>query len=135
MLTTVLFDLDGTLLPMDQDVFVRDYFHRLAKKVAPLGYDPKALVDTVWAGTAAMVKNDGSQTNEEAFWRVFADRYGAERLRDRPAFDEFYRTDFQQTAQVCGRDARRAPRRGGAQSHGTAFGAGHQPDLPAHGHA
>ena len=104
MLTTVLFDLDGTLLPMDQDVFVRDYFHRLAKKVAPLGYDPKALVDTVWAGTAAMVKNDGSQTNEEAFWRVFADRYGAERLRDRPAFDEFYRTDFQQTAQECGRD-------------------------------
>ena len=104
MLTTVLFDLDGTLLPMDQDVFVRDYFHRLAKKVAPLGYAPKALVDTVWAGTEAMVKNDGSQTNEEAFWRVFADRYGAERLRDRPAFDEFYRTDFQQTAQVCGRD-------------------------------
>ena len=36
MLTTVLFDLDGTLLPMDQDEFVRDYFHRLVEKVAPL---------------------------------------------------------------------------------------------------
>ena len=104
MLTTVLFDLDGTLLPMDQDEFVRDYFHRLVKKVAPLGYEPKALIDTVWAGTAAMVKNDGSCTNEEAFWRVFAARYGEERLRDRPAFDAFYRTDFQQTAQVCGRN-------------------------------
>ena len=23
---TILFDLDGTLLPMDQDVFVKDYF-------------------------------------------------------------------------------------------------------------
>lgn len=104
MLTTVFFDLDGTLLPMDQDVFVRDYFHRLARRVAPLGYEPKALVDTVWAGTAAMVKNDGSRTNEEAFWQVFADRYGKERLRDRPVFDDFYRTDFQQTAQVCGRN-------------------------------
>ena len=109
MLTTVLFDLDGTLLPMDQDEFVHDYFHRLVEKVAPLGYEPKALIDAVWAGTAAMVKNDGSCTNEEAFWRVFAARYGEERLRDRPAFDAFYRTDFQQTAQVCGRnDAARA---------------------------
>ena len=51
-----------------------------------------------------MVKNDGSRTNEEAFWQVFADRYGKERLRDRPVFDDFYRTDFQQTAQVCGRN-------------------------------
>ena len=39
-ITTVLFDLDGTLLPMDQDVFVKDYFGRIAAKVAPAGYDP-----------------------------------------------------------------------------------------------
>ena len=38
-ITTVLFDLDGTLLPMDQDVFVKDYFSRIATKVAPAGYD------------------------------------------------------------------------------------------------
>ena len=25
-ITTVFFDLDGTLLPMDQDVFVKTYF-------------------------------------------------------------------------------------------------------------
>ena len=41
MLTTILFDLDGTLLPMDQDVFIHDYFQRMAKRVAPLGYEPK----------------------------------------------------------------------------------------------
>ena len=35
---TILFDLDGTLLPMDQDIFVKDYFGRLAKKLAPIGY-------------------------------------------------------------------------------------------------
>ena len=104
MLTTILFDLDGTLLPMDQDVFIHDYFQRMAKRVAPLGYEPKALIDTVWAGTAAMVKNDGSRTNEEAFWQSFAARYGTEKLCDRPVFDDFYRTDFQQVAQVCGRD-------------------------------
>ncbi len=41
MLKTILFDLDGTLLPMDQDEFIRDYFQRLAQKVSPLGYEPK----------------------------------------------------------------------------------------------
>ena len=59
MLKTILFDLDGTLLPMVQDEFIRDYFQRLAQKVSPLGYQPKELVDTVWAGTKAMVKNNG----------------------------------------------------------------------------
>ena len=37
MLTTILFDLDGTLLPMDQEVFVKDYLNRLAAKMVPYG--------------------------------------------------------------------------------------------------
>ena len=31
----ILFDLDGTLLPMDQEVFTKAYFQRLAAKLAP----------------------------------------------------------------------------------------------------
>ena len=31
MITTVLFDLDGTLLPMDNDVFTKGYFKFLVK--------------------------------------------------------------------------------------------------------
>lgn len=46
-ITTVLFDLDGTLLPMDQDVFIKDYFGRLARKLAPYGYEPKKLIEAV----------------------------------------------------------------------------------------
>ena len=34
-LTTVLFDLDGTLLPMDNDAFTKGYFKLLARKLAP----------------------------------------------------------------------------------------------------
>lgn len=34
-LTTVLFDLDGTLLPMDNDEFTKGYFKLLAAKLAP----------------------------------------------------------------------------------------------------
>ena len=32
-ITTVLFDLDGTLLPMDQDSFVKGYMKMLAAKM------------------------------------------------------------------------------------------------------
>ena len=101
-LTTILFDLDGTLLPMDQDAFTHDYFKRLAMKLTPLGYDPKLLIDGIWAGVAAMVKNDGSCTNEEAFWNRFAGIFGEQCRKDEPVFAEFYRTDFQNVQAVCG---------------------------------
>lgn len=41
----ILFDLDGTLLPMDQEVFTKAYFQRLAAKLAPYGYEAGKLID------------------------------------------------------------------------------------------
>ena len=102
-LTTVLFDLDGTLLPMDNDEFTKAYFKLLAKKLLPLNYEPKALVDAVWTGTYAMIENDGSRTNEEAFWQTFAKKIGKENvLDDMPVFMDFYRNEFQQSRAMCG---------------------------------
>lgn len=101
-ITTVLFDLDGTLLPMDQDQFVGAYFRLLAKKLAPRGYEAKALMDGIWAGTMAMVRNNGARNNEAVFWEDFTGRFGKGALDDLPYFDEFYRTDFLQVQQVCG---------------------------------
>ncbi len=100
----VLFDLDGTLLPMDQDVFVKAYFKGLAKKLAPRGYEPETLIKAVWGGTGAMINNDGSRTNEKAFWEFFSGVFGEKVLDDISYFDEFYRTDFQQVKEVCGFD-------------------------------
>ena len=100
--TTILFDLDGTLLPMDQDVFAKHYFGLLARKVAPLGYAPDQLVKVIWSGIAAMVKNDGSCTNEEAFWRFFTGIYGEKALKDKPVFDAFYTNEFNQAQAACG---------------------------------
>lgn len=102
IMKTILFDLDGTLLPMDQEVFVYSYFKRLAAKVAPLGYDPQQLAGAIWKGTEVMVRNDGSRTNEEAFWQFFEGIYGAKALQDKPVFDEFYSQEFQQVQQDCG---------------------------------
>ena len=98
----VLFDLDGTLLPMDMEEFTSGYFAMLTKKLAPRGYDPRQLIDAIWAGTAAMVKNDGSRTNEAAFWAKFAQIFGEEALADMPLFEEFYANEFQQARRFCG---------------------------------
>lgn len=106
MITTILFDLDGTLLPMDQEAFVMDYLKRMAVKLAPHGYDPQALSKTIWKGTGAMVKNDGSCTNSDAFWKVFESVFGAESRKDEPLFEEYYKTDFQKVKDACGYDPR-----------------------------
>lgn len=98
----ILFDMDGTLLPMDVDVFTRTYFKLLTKTLLPYGYEPKTLIDGIWAGTDAMVRNDGSRTNEAVFWERFAEAAGERVLDDRPLFDEFYRVEFQRAASSCG---------------------------------
>lgn len=108
MIRAVLYDLDGTLLPMNQDEFVAFYFALLAKKAAPRGYEAKRLTDAIWRGTAAMVRNDGSRTNEEAFWQTFAQIFGQECLADKPLFEEFYRVEFQQAREACGFNPRAA---------------------------
>jgi len=108
MITTVLFDLDGTLLPMDQDVFVKSYIGRMAKKLAPSGYDPELLSKGLWKGTGAMVQNDGTRTNEEVFWSVFNTVLGRDCRPDEPLFMDYYHNDFQLVAQDCGFDHRAA---------------------------
>ena len=92
--TTVLFDLDGTLLPMELEEFTNTYFGLLAKQAAPYGYEPKSLIAAVWKGTGAMVKNDGSRSNADAFWQTFAAIYGEKALAQRPVFDAFYANEF-----------------------------------------
>lgn len=101
-MNTVLFDLDGTLLPMDMTEFTEGYFKYLVKMLAPHGYDPKELIKNVWGGTAAMVKNDGSCMNEAAFWNYFTGVYGEKSREDMPIFDEFYATEFKNARQFCG---------------------------------
>ena len=107
-ITTVLFDLDGTLLPMDQERFVKAYLGLLAKKMAPHGYDPEAMVKAIWAGTGAMFKNTGDKTNEDVFWDTFCGLMGPNCRKDEPLFREFYENEFNQVRAVCGFSPRAA---------------------------
>ena len=101
-ITTILFDLDGTLLPMDQDVFIKKYFGLLAQKLAPFGYDPEKLIQAVWAGTKAMVMNDGKVTNKDAFWIACDATLGCAASKDADIHMDFYRNEFNLVQEVCG---------------------------------
>ena len=101
-LKAVLFDLDGTLLPMDLDVFIKRYFYLLGQKLATRGYNPEQIMKEVWHGTVAMIKSDGSRTNEKVFWEYMVSCFGEEIRADEAVFDEFYREDFQSIRNVCG---------------------------------
>lgn len=101
-ISTILFDLDGTLLPMYQETFIKGYFGGLVRKLNPHGYDKDALIGAIWSGTKAMVLNDGHETNEKAFWNVFCKTFGEEALNDIPLFDEFYANDFCRVRDYCG---------------------------------
>jgi FMN phosphatase YigB (HAD superfamily) len=94
MLDTILFDLDGTLLPLDDKRFIELYMGLLGRRFQRLGYDPKTFVQAVWAGTKAMIANDGNKTNEELFQTVFSRLVD---VKDGLVFDEFkrfYQEDF-----------------------------------------
>lgn len=94
LIDTVLFDLDGTLLPMDENVFMKLYFEELARKCAAYGYDPGAIPPAVYAGIRAMVKNDGGATNEERFWQAFARGLGEGVLDLKEPLVKFYDEEF-----------------------------------------
>ena len=56
MLKAVLFDLDGTLLPMDQNVFAKAYFTKLSQYICPLGYAPDVFMKGMMQGIGYMLR-------------------------------------------------------------------------------
>lgn len=93
-MNTFLFDLDGTLLPMDQDKFIDIYFKGVAQKLAPCGLDPKTLIGTVLEGTNAMINNDGSMYNCERFWTTAGRKFGNNEDYEK-IFHDYYENEFQ----------------------------------------
>lgn len=93
MIKAVLFDMDGTLLDIDIEEFLRAYFGVLGPVIAQLigpDADPAAGLQAVIAGTEAMAAPHPGTTNQEAFNERFAAATGVdlsqspadERIRD-----------------------------------------------------
>lgn len=90
----ILYDMDGTLVPMDMKEFTDGYFKLLAKRLAPYGIPADKLVASVWKGTAAMVRNDGSRSNMDAFWECFYKDTGVTDKSIMAECDDFYGKEF-----------------------------------------
>lgn len=95
-INTIIFDLDGTLLPMDIEKFMKIYFEEMGKHFVDL-INPKELVENVWASTKAMVTNLDDKTNEEIFMDDFSKRIDGSLDAYTERFDEFYDTKFLKT--------------------------------------
>lgn len=100
MIKTILFDLDGSLLSMDQDEFVQHYFSQLAQKMGNR-LDPQKLIKSIWTSTGAMIQGNGLKVNEEVFWETMRSIYGDSIMDMLPVFEEFYQNEFQQIQDVC----------------------------------
>ncbi len=98
----VLFDLDGTLLPMDLDFFIKTYLGMLAEKLKPYGHEPAKFLAAMWKSTGAMLKNNGEKTNEEVFWETFHAIYEKDIQGEMPVIDRFYVEDFDKVREFCG---------------------------------
>lgn len=94
MLKAVLFDLDGTLLPLNQNKFVETYLKELAPRVTPI-VDSGKLVKQLLSSTRAMIDNrDASLTNEQVFMRDFFSHIGVPEGVLMPLITDFYEHHF-----------------------------------------
>lgn len=103
MLKYILLDLDGTMLPMNQDEFIKSYFTELCNRFCPVfKIEDERLIKAVWKSTTAMVKNDGSEPNIKVFWKKFASILGKGVLNYVKDFDDFYKNEFLETKKTSG---------------------------------
>jgi len=91
LITTVLFDLDGTLLDLDK-LFVQRYLERLASRMEQ--YIPRSVfLYQLGASTAYMIHHIDNRTNKQKFFDDFLSKLGLDERIER-AFYEFYEEDF-----------------------------------------
>ncbi len=92
--STILFDLDGTLLEMHTEPFVKNYLKELGGFIGDR-YDAEKLLALIWDATKAMIiSQEPEKTNEEVFIEHFIAHSGLNKEEVWPVFDAFYRDVF-----------------------------------------
>jgi FMN phosphatase YigB (HAD superfamily) len=97
MINTILFDLDGTVLPMDFDQFMIQYFTNLGIHFKDK-IEPKTLVNYVRECSDLMIDNNTGRSNEDLFMDEFEKRVGHDITEYKEMFSTYYDTLFQRVA-------------------------------------
>lgn len=97
----IFFDLDGTLLPLDEKLFVDIYFTELSKVFSEYNIESNKLVEAIWTATHEIIKNDGKRTNEEAFWEKFKSIINIDLSNVKEVLEKFYANEFFTKLKKC----------------------------------
>lgn len=96
MFKAILFDLDGTLLNIDMNIFIPNYLSAMKKKVCDYGFpDPDGFINLVWECTGKMIMDKSPLTNREVFMKNFFASGKYEPEKTLHFFAKFYEEDFQ----------------------------------------
>ena len=101
MLKAIFFDLDGTLLPLKEDLFIQIYVEGILKKFIPHGFDKDKLLYFSKKNIVDMFNNDGSRTNEQIYFDDYKEIFGEYTEKDQMLIDEFYKVEFEETFKAC----------------------------------
>ncbi|WP_366922662.1 HAD family hydrolase [Metallumcola ferriviriculae] len=101
MSKAILFDLDGTLLPLNTEEFLKKYFGTVAPYFRDVAA-PAEFLKYLLTATEKMLQNDGTVSNEELFMQQFLPAIKQEREVMAPLFETFYRDEFPQLKQYAG---------------------------------
>jgi FMN phosphatase YigB (HAD superfamily) len=94
VISTLLIDLDNTLLENNMERFIPTYLQRLGAHLAHLA-PPEEVAAKVMAGSMAMVQNDDpTRTLEQVFSEIFYPAIGHSQEELQPFIDDFYNTVF-----------------------------------------
>ncbi|MCF6095981.1 HAD family hydrolase [Thermovorax subterraneus] len=96
----ILFDLDGTLLPLDTEEFIENYIKMLSCEMKAL-IPQDLFVKKLWESTYAMINNtDPGKTNKEVFWENFFEGIECERELILTKIEDFYKNRFPELKKV-----------------------------------
>lgn len=109
----ILFDLDGTLLDLDLDAFLRRYFVALEDAARPIftsDQDRAAFMESLPHSIRAMMEPHPGRTNREMFFAHMYEQAGVDMELHWPVFETFYAEVFPTLAGTAGpaKGARRA---------------------------
>ena len=99
---TFFFDLDGTLLPLDMDEFIRVYYMGIDKSGVCEAISADKGSEIFQKAVFAMMGNDGSKTNKQAFFEELKKHSGIEEQTLMPLMDEFYGGEYHSIKQCTG---------------------------------
>ncbi len=107
MFRALFFDLDGTLLPLDQDTFTNTFIRLVSERFCVTDeWGGKAFAGMMMQAVGSVVQNDGSLSNEDRFWKTMETMLPGKTETLRDAFLDFYATGFSAVKAFTFPDAR-----------------------------